>query len=113
MDALGEFLASPARNQYISVGTYEIYVRKGVHMANKVLVHTFDIANIQNKDEWTRGQGGFRVLLKCFENRLKQYPKFDAIYIESVLNDRLAQSLPSMGFTLVEGSNPPSFMRYL
>jgi hypothetical protein len=69
---------------------------------------TFDLANFENHG--VRGKGKFRQLVAVLVATLPN--EFEYIYVESVLNERLAKSLPSMGFKMKEGdedSPAPSF----
>lgn len=116
MNELIKFLETHTRNSWISIGVYSVYVRRAYHIANGKLLNTFDIANIETAEK-NRGKGGFKLLLSDIQRLLEssQYLRgeIEAIYIESVLNRSLAQTLPILGFELVEGSTPPSFVKLL
>lgn len=108
---IAEFLATPARNRWLETGKFEIYVRRGYHAINGKCLNTFDIASIKSLQP---GSGAFRGLIADIEALLITSAKPVAgIFIESVMNPRLASTLPTMGFVLVAGSNPPSFFRPL
>lgn len=111
MQELRAFLAGAERNRYIHFGTIEAYVRKGHHMIEGQLTETFDFANFENHS-LHKGKGFFRHLLPRLKRELRELHvarDIKCIFIESVLNERLAASLPSMGFLPVAGSWPPCF----
>lgn len=87
-----------------------MYVRKGKHFFDGDIHDTFDVANIEVTPS-KRGKGYFKAFLVELNALLLNYPQFKYIYVQSVLEPRLTEYLPSVGFTLVEGSIPPSFYR--
>src|ERR1035437_2102447 len=97
MNEIKKFLCGPQRNAWLKVGTMKVYVRKGNHAIDKKVANTFDIANVE-QDEKYRGHGGFRQLIVNLKKLLSggfslgQGP-IDGIYIENLLNERLANSL--------------------
>lgn len=99
--AIKSFLKSPQRNAWIVEGPYEIYIRRGLHIINGKLAECFDIANIDNRE--VRGTGGFWKLVdeikSLLETNAAVRKNITYIYVESVLNKRLAKSLPKHGFT--------------
>lgn len=111
-----DFLRSSDRNKWIVAGQYEVYVRKGHHYVDGAVRDTFDLANIST-DEHLRGKGEFRAmvltLVKLLEKDKELRGEITCVYIESVLNDRLAASLPTMGFALQPNTVPPSFYHKL
>ena len=111
MNAIITFLKSDQRNAWINVDNFSVYVRKGFHRVDNNLLKCFDIANITNNG--ARGKGKFKQLLNETKNLLESNEELrdgiQAIYVESVLNNRLAISLPTMGFELVSNTEPPSF----
>lgn len=110
------FVLGRDKNIWLKCLTFSIYVRKATHAIFGDIVDTFDIANIICDDEQLRGNGNFRKLLVDLEYMLQQYD-FDAIYIENVLNKKLATSLPSMGFTEMKNYGfpelPSCFVKYI
>lgn len=114
MDELLEFLMSNFRNKYVDIGPYKVYMRKGVHYCGDSVRQCLDIGNIYTAPS-NRGKGGFRRMLENLEVLLVSEPthrgSITHIYVESVLNEQLAGSLPSMGFTLQPNTVPPSFYR--
>jgi len=115
MNQLISFLRNKTKNQWIKVGNFDIYVRHGHHYIDSKVITTFDIANIENRVEAERGKGKFKLILA----ELQQILEIDkdlrgdikGIFIESVLNPQLIESLPKLGFRLVGDTNPPSFFR--
>ena len=102
MNEIISFLKSEKRNAWLDVDDFSIYVRKGFHGINGKIVVCFDIANIVNNGE--RGKGKFKEfvckLKTLLENNATLRGKIEAIYVECVLNPRLKNSLPKMGFNL-------------
>ena len=74
--------------------------------------NTFDIANINLPDSAKRSQGLFKQLLEEIQNLLEEYPRIDAIYIESVINLRLEDYLRRSNFKEVI-LYPNSFYRLI
>lgn len=111
MNEIIHFLKSQRHNAWLDVNDFNIYVRKGFHRIDNNLLKCFDIANITNNGE--RGKGKFKQLLNETKNLLESNEELrdgiQAIYVESVLNNRLVISLPTMGFELVSNTEPPSF----
>lgn len=108
---LRTFLAGGEQNKYIMLGKIKAYVRKGYHVIDGSIVRTFDLANFECAARY-RGKGLFRALVPQLKAELATNAHCAAIkgiYVENVLNDRLAKSLPSMGFQLVAGTEPPCF----
>jgi hypothetical protein len=108
---LRTFLYSRQDNLWIRFGPIEAYVRKGHHMIEGQLARTFDLANFENHSK-RKGKGQFRRLLPRLKKELASHPQakdIDYIFVESVLNERLAASLPSMGFRPIKKSFPPCF----
>ena len=46
MNKLSEFIESSCTNDWLELDNMLVYVRKGQHICNGKLLHTFDIANI-------------------------------------------------------------------
>lgn len=112
--SLDEFLESSFRNAWIRIGIFEIYARKSFRMIDGKKVYCLDLANIENREYRKRGQGYFRDLIKALAKT--QRGTFGALYTESVINTRLAASLPSMGFSDAAGHEDtvsPSFYMLL
>ena len=109
MNTFKEFLRSGLRNSWITSGTYGIYVRRGHHSVNGQITSCFDLANVINTDEEARGKGQFWTLVKDMQDAIKDEPFIDGIFVESVQNPQLCESLAKRGFSPVERSLPPSF----
>jgi hypothetical protein len=111
LSEIKKFIRSPQRNEWLEIGTMRVYVRKATHLIDKETAKTFDIASIE-QDEDQRGKGEFRQLVVNLKKLLSDDAlrgQIEGIYIENLLNDRLATSLPSMGFNLVPRTVPPCF----
>lgn len=106
LTTIDEFMASDRHNAYVDEpGWRFIYMRKARRMLDGQQRDTIDLANFEVLE---RGKGTLKALI---ERLRRDYPDH-ALYVDRVLNDRLANSLPAMGFTLMEGgSYPPSFYR--
>lgn len=112
LSQIEKFLQGSQHNAWLKVGTMKVYVRKGFHYVDGATVNTFDLASIEQSEK-QRGKGKFRQLVIDLKDLLTSNDtlrgSIKGIFVESVLNDRLADSLPSMGFNLVPRSNPPCF----
>lgn len=82
------FMESTRRNTWLRCGHYALYVRKGMHLIEGRVQSCFDIASV-NCDEDQMGKGHFKTLLKAL-TRLAKIHELEALLIECVLNDRLA-----------------------
>jgi hypothetical protein len=108
LPTLDEFMARgpkkfPRNSYVIEPGFSSLYVRWGFHLVDGDMLACFDIANAEVE---VKGKGTFKKLIAKIRANYPCVP----IYAESVLNERLAKSLPRMGFKSVEGSMPPSFV---
>lgn len=101
---IDEFMKSDLRNCYVDEpGWRFLYMRKASRMLKGQQRDTIDLANFEVA---VRGEGTLKALIARLR---RDYPTY-ALYVDCVLNERLADSLPGMGFTLREGgSYPPSF----
>lgn len=104
------FLNSSSRNAWVQVETMSVYVRKGIHMVNGEFVVLFDIATVE-QEEAERGKGKFRKFLISLEGLLSTEEAIKGIFVENVLNERLAASLPYMGFIRLPGTDPACFVK--
>lgn len=116
MKAVKHFIQSGARSEWITEGTLLIYVRKSLRYHKDSLILCFDIATINN-EEFARGKGQFKGLLLALVATLKSSPvqniyAFQGIYIENVLNPRLAIFIEKMGFvrTTLTPSPTPCYL---
>src|ERR1035437_7729637 len=96
LSQIEKFLQGPQRNVWLKVGTMKVYVRKGFHNVDGATVNTFDLASIEQSEN-QRGKGKFRQLVIDLKNLLASNDtlrgSIKGIYVESVLNDRLTDSL--------------------
>ena len=83
-------------------GFQSLYARIGQRLVKGSMRQTIDLANFEVVD---KGQGVFTRFVK----KIEQYQL--PIFVESVINDRLAKHLPKLGFVLVADSNPPNFLK--
>jgi hypothetical protein len=88
--AMEKFLASPARNQWVSTPQMDVYVRKGMHMVGRHMYMFLDLASMTVRDEF-QSQGLFKQTLELFKQLCGN--TYQGVYMESVLNPRLAQHL--------------------
>lgn len=110
-DSVEEFLRSRYNNQWLELEHMRVYVRKSQHYVEGNVVKTFDVANV-TVDEAMRGKGIFKSFLADVKKLLADPAlkgDIEGIYAENVLNRRLEQSLPEMGFKRILGLRPPSF----
>lgn len=88
--AMEKFLASPAKNQWVSTSQMDVYVRKGNHMVSRHMYLFIDLACMTVKEEM-QSQGLFKQTLELFKQLCGT--TYQGVYMESVLNPRLAQYL--------------------
>jgi hypothetical protein len=92
---LTEFLANKAlRNAWVMHENIDIYVRRSFHVLDGKSVDTFDLANM-NAPLHTRGHGELWAAIDL----VKAAEPERTLYIENVLNERLAASLRARGWT--------------
>ena len=124
LKSIEKFLTGPVPNAWIEVDTFKIYVRKGLHNINEKVIETFDLASFEQARN-KRSKGAFRQLVTEIKTLLEnnpallckpapgslyeKYGEISGIYVENVLNERLAKSLPSMGFKPIARTEPPCF----
>lgn len=90
---LDEFLSNPKlRNAWVTWDHIDIYVRRSRHCVDGAMYDTFDLANMNSPEE-TRGKGSFWALVEHVKTR-QMLP----LYVESLLNERLAESLRKRGW---------------
>lgn len=109
-----EFLASGRRNAWVRDGQMNLFVRRSTRAVQSVagprVVQAFDLANMEQPQD-LRGQGRLWALIEQLDRELPS--GFQILYIESVLNDRLAASLRARPEWIeVQGSTPPTFFRW-
>ena len=101
---LDAFMCSSLRNSWVEEpGFSRLYVRKGLHYANGRKMNTLDLASFEVRH---KGRGVFTRFVAGLGERFGL-----PLFVESVLNDRLAMYLPTIGFSKVLGSAPPCFIK--
>lgn len=88
--------------QHIHLGPLKIYVRITVHAWEGQLYRTIDLATL-DVAESERGKGHLTRWLTSIEDLARNHRR--AVYIESVLNPRLAHFLTKRGYRLISGEN--------
>lgn len=84
------------REQFGANGS--IYCRVTLRVVEDGLgLRTLDLADI-NLPEDERGKGLFRALLGGLEAQLATFPALDALFVENVINERLARFLRRRGW---------------
>lgn len=109
------FLDSRLSNQWIQVGSLDVYVRKS-HRFNprfpketKALIRCFDIANVTCGHKGCGEFGNFLHALRVLSEH-----GFQAIYIEQVLTNRFANYFRKIGAVEVQDlTSIPSFFYIL
>lgn len=107
---LQDFIDHAARNRFpanlwLADLTMEVYVRRGMHVIDEgITATTLDIANV-TVSEPLRGKGLFT---QFFKEACRRQP-WDGVYIESVLNNRLAEWCRNAGLFEVPHREPPAF----
>ena len=101
---LEKFIYSKYKNEWIEADGVHIFVRKAQRflpfpdrLENDRYYYSFDLANIVIEEK-LRGQGRFKKLLAEIEQLARKHG-FDCLYVESVLNNRLASFLTRSGWT--------------
>ena len=88
-----DFINGSVRNAWLNFNEMEVYVRKSVRSFPSIerTIWCFDVANI-NVIESAQGKGKFT---KFFDDLIKiaNEHDFEAIFIESVINEKFAESL--------------------
>ncbi len=83
-------------------GFTNLYVRVGLRLVDGELTRRIDLANFEVTN---KGTGVFtRFITKIEKHNLP-------IFVENVLNDRLVNCLPKLGFVQVGDTRPPCFLK--
>jgi hypothetical protein len=93
-ELIRSFLSSKKINEWISFGEMEVYVRKSKRYFPSIkdgFISCFDVANV-NVIDGEQGKGKFTSFFDVVIE-LAQVQGYDAIYIESVINSKFAESL--------------------
>lgn len=93
-EQLDEFILSTFRNKWLDDGILSVYVRKGYHMYEGMILNTLDIANISTISEEYQGKGHF----KSFMNKVESVGK--PVWVENIHNPLLSRMLVKHGYTL-------------
>jgi hypothetical protein len=105
--AIRAFNSSAARNTWIVHKNIKVYVRKGQRRLPNTTGFqlTFDVANIEVMAE--KGKGVFTEWLGIAEHQARLLG-YDAVFVESILEERLIPFLERRGYKHMPGSIPPS-----
>lgn len=98
-DSLQEFLTGNNRNEWISSGLLNIYVRKGRHIIQSKMAETIDVANVQIHTNKERGKGRFTTWLHHAEREADQRGWY--VRVECILNRRLVHYLERRGYIVI------------
>jgi len=110
MATLCSFLDSNFRNQWVRYGPADVYVRKGNHILNGELLHTFDIANINIANEEQQQKGVFTAMVCELRELLTfEYNEYHALYVENVQTKYFANHLRRRGWIECAPIELPSF----
>jgi N-acetylglutamate synthase-like GNAT family acetyltransferase len=103
-----KFIQGYLPNQWINHPYIRVYVRKASRRlpGTTGFQQTFDVANIEVHHEY-RGEGRFTEWLNTAEAEAKKN-EFDAVFVESILEERLIPFLERRGYQHMPGSVPPS-----
>ena len=100
MNLVKDFLDSSLRNTWIEYDGMKVFVRKARHMTpDHKLVYCFDIANVT---VYMRGVGTFSHWLKEVIE-LARERGFEAVFVESVINQRFVEYFRKLEWVEVEG----------
>lgn len=105
--SLLQFLNGPMPNTWLIHDKISIYVRKAFHIVEGHKCCTFDVANV-SVDTSARGQGIFTNWLAMAESEASQYG-LDGVYVENLLNLRLADWLARRGYKQTGQPELPCF----
>jgi N-acetylglutamate synthase-like GNAT family acetyltransferase len=109
--SLSAFLAADRRNIWLHSDKMKVYVRKGKHSLDNKISDCLDIASIQVEDEF-QGHGIFKSWLRYAEDTATRF-SIEAVFVENILNPRLATYLSGIGYRRQAGVdvNMFKFMR--
>lgn len=105
---INSFNLSAARNKWLVHKDIKVYVRKGQRRlpGTTGFQVTFDVANIEVHPN-LRSKGKFTEWLSILEVEAKKNG-YDAVFVESILEERLIPFLERRGYQHMPGSIPPS-----
>lgn len=102
---LEKFAAGTLRNAWLYEPGIQVYVRISARMLGGVRVRALDIANVAVDVD---GIGTFTAFL----GRAEALRGFDTVFVENVLNEKLAASLAKRGYSHTEDfGGTPSFYK--
>lgn len=104
--ALESFLVSSQNNASLQKHGLKVYVRNGVRCIGDQMVTTLDIASVELIGR-PLGKGIFTAWLGYAERQAVLAGKY-AVYVESILNDRLLTMLLARGYQQEPNRRPPS-----
>lgn len=93
-EQLDDFIDSPVSNKWLNDGILSVYVRKGYHVYDGMILNTLDIANISTISEQYQGKGYFKTFMKKAESIGKP------IWVECIHNPLLSRMLVKHGYTI-------------
>ena len=89
--------AESVKNAWIYERDIAIYVRRSTRFINEKAVKCLDIGSVEVVEKH-RGIGIFTSFLSRFEEEAKKLNR--AVFVESILNNRLAKFLSRRGYTI-------------
>lgn len=87
------------------------YVRNTYRILENRTLHTLEIGSVDVPRKYQR-RGQFTIFLRLFEE-VAHFHKFDAVYIECVHNEHLADFLLRCGYTLSDDLQPPNLYKMI
>lgn len=87
----------------------KVYIRTTQRMTSPGQIQpTIDLATVEIDEEF-QNQGVFKQILQLVEHKAMQYNR--TVFLENVINEVLIQPLQNYGYTMLEESFPPSFVK--
>lgn len=109
---LAKFAAGSTNNTWLQGNGMKVYVRNtNRFMQGMGHVRSLDIANVINQ---RKGTGMFTKWL-AYAERIARAAGHDIVFVENLLNDRLAEFLARSGYEVHNGAwgGPPSYYKTL
>lgn len=94
----GKSLGARARFEF---GKLMVYARIAGRLIDGTMQWTLDLADVEIRDEDARGQGHFSRFLERAEKAAEEHGL--AVYVQSILNQRLLDILVAKGYSLCGG----------
>ena len=102
---LDRFVESTFRNAWIQEKNIRIYVRRSQRFIDDKAIPCLDIGSVEvDENKW--GQGIFTKFLNRFEAEAKKLKR--AVFIESVINERLLAHLKNKRGYRIKSENEPT-----